>query len=207
MADFHERLALLKLIQSQRRTTRRSLAMASFYAAQVVLCASILLGAYRYAHARGVYVAIISTCLCVQPVLDQAIGASAVRIAANFVGGMVGVMVAKTLGDGGWQTLVGLVVVCFVCEWLRLDLGLRTACVTVTIVMLANIGNVMLTSEERCLDVFLGCGLAVGVQYVASIVRQRMGWAEALAPGPLPHATTSSAPPAIARPSPVASPS
>jgi hypothetical protein len=62
-------------------------------------------------------------------------------------------------------------VVVIVCESLRLDPALRTACVAVIIVLTANEGHVRNSSFERFSAVVLGCLMAMSVQIITDILR------------------------------------
>ena len=173
MAIFHlhELAALRQLVQSPRPTRKQTLLVAAVFAAQVVACATVLHGAYHFAHAAGVNWAIVSAVLVLQPGIEQSIAASAVRIAANLIGALIGLFVGYTLGTGSGQVVLAMVIVVFICEPLRLDFGLRTACVSVIIVMTANVGSVLSSSVERFGAVLIGCGLAVVVQLMTDRLR------------------------------------
>jgi uncharacterized membrane protein YgaE (UPF0421/DUF939 family) len=179
LPEHFERPALLRLIQSSRRTTRQTLAVATIFAVQAVICALVLTFAYARAHAAGAYWAIVSAVLVLQPGIEQSISASAIRIAANLIGAATGLAVGWAFGTGVWQVPLAMVIVCYICEFLRLDLGLRTACVSVVIVMLANEGRVTTTSLERVVAVLVGCVFAVVLQIlfdrVGCWLRRRSG--------------------------------
>lgn len=172
--EHFERPALLTLIQSPRRTTRQTLAVATMFAVQSVICTLILTFAYARAHSAGVYWAIVSAVLVLQPGIEQSISASAIRIAANLIGATTGLAIGWAFGTGVWQVPLAIVLVCFICEFLKLDLGLRTACVSVVIVMLANEGRVTTTSLERVAAVLAGCVVAVILQIVLDRVGSRI---------------------------------
>jgi uncharacterized membrane protein YgaE (UPF0421/DUF939 family) len=182
MIENYERLAVLRLIQSQRQADAQTLKTAAWYAVQVVLSAGLLILGYRIAHAPAAVWAVVSAVLVIQPVLEQALAASLVRICANAVGGVVGIIVARLLGDGVWQILLAMVIVIFICERLRLDLGLRTACVSVAIIMMVRDGAVASTGVQRLVAVIVGCVLALLVQVAAECVRRLLGWKAAIAP-------------------------
>jgi uncharacterized membrane protein YgaE (UPF0421/DUF939 family) len=166
MAIFNrqESTALRQLVQSPRPTKKQTLLVAAVFAAQVIICSVLLHLGYRSAHAAGVNWAIISAVLVLQPGIGQSIAASAVRIAANLIGAVIGLIVGYAVGTGSWQVVLAMVIVVFICEPLRLDFGLRTACVSVIIVMTANGGNVLTSSIQRFSAVLIGCGIAVVIQ-------------------------------------------
>lgn len=179
--DF-ERPALLRQILAPRQTTRQTLAVATLFALQAVICTVVLSIAYRMAHVSAVTWAIVSAILVLQPGIQQSISASAVRILANLIGATVGFIVGRAFGPGAWQVPVALVIVAYVCEGLRLDLGLRTACVSVVIVMLANEGRVATSSVERLAAVLIGCAFAVVLQLLFDRARRWLGRATTAPP-------------------------
>ena len=165
------------MIRADRPNNRQTLQMALLYAGQVVLCSWVLMEGYKWWGSPAALWAVVSAALVIQPVIEQAISASAVRIAANTVGGIGGIIVGHFLGDGIWQFLLALVLVVFMCEFLRLDLGLRTACVSVAVIMLRSEGGrVISTGQERLVAVVIGCVTALCMQLLAEIVRKRLGW-------------------------------
>ncbi len=170
--DKTEYLALLRRVQSERRTTRETLHEAALYALQVILCAILLLWGYSTFHAPSVMWAIVSAILVVQPGLEQSISTSAVRIAANLVGGAIGFAIGALLGTSAVPLLAALVITVFVCEILRLDLGLRTACVATLIVMTSPAGNISASSFERLSAVLIGCLTAVFIQLAMHLPRR-----------------------------------
>lgn len=172
-------------IQSPRQSKQRRLAIATLFAGQVIVCTLILQAAYFALRAPGVNWAIISAVLVLQPGIAQSLSASAVRIAANLIGAITGLLIGYSLGTGWPQILAGMVAVIFICEPLRLDYGLRTACVSVIIVMTANGGiDVLTASFDRFVAVVAGCGLALLVQLLADRIREQLGWGDLLAPPP-----------------------
>ena len=74
-----------------------------------------------------------------------------------------------------WQFLLALVLVVFICDLLKLDLGLRTACVSVAVIMLRSEGHVLTTSRERLVAVVIGCVTALLVQLLAKAVQKNSG--------------------------------
>lgn len=196
MFDRNELATLVKTIQiqSQRDRKGQGIALATLFSGQVLACSILLHSGYYLMNARGVYWAIVSAILVLQPGLQQSANASAARIAANIIGAGTGLAVGILLGTDAWHVAMALVIVIFICEPLRLDFGLRTACVSTIIVMAAHGSESVLTMGiERCLSVIVGCVLAMVVQIAAERIRRKLGWLELLAPPP------SSSPPAPAR--------
>jgi uncharacterized membrane protein YgaE (UPF0421/DUF939 family) len=177
MLDSNEHLALLRLVLSQPRSTRQALATAALFSLQAAICTALLLWGYHLAGKPGAMWAIISAVLVLQPGLVQSLSASVVRIVANVVGALSALAVSRLLGTGGWQVIVALIVVIFLCTLLRLELALRTACASVIIVMMSD-GRVFMPAAERSSAVIIGCTLAVLVQLLAEGARKRLGWEE-----------------------------
>jgi uncharacterized membrane protein YgaE (UPF0421/DUF939 family) len=190
MLERYERFAILRLIQSDRPNNRESFQTAVLYAAQVVLSATLLMEGYRLYGSPAALWAVVSAVMVVQPAMEQSIAASAVRIAANLVGGVVGILIGHFLGDGIWQILLSLVLVVFICDLFKLDLGLRTACVSVAVIMMRGENGVISTGSQRLTAVIIGCVTALLVQVLAEAVRKKVGWhgpdMSALVPQPPP---------------------
>jgi len=176
MLEPHERFAILRLIQADRPTNRQTLQTACLYAAQVILAVLLVMEGYRLWGSPAGLWAVVSAILVVQPAMEQSIATSAVRIAANIIGGIAGILIGHFLGSGIWQFLLALVLVVFVCDLLKLDLGLRTACVSVAVIMLKSEGRVISTSQERMVAVIIGCVVALCVQLLAEWIRKKIGW-------------------------------
>jgi uncharacterized membrane protein YgaE (UPF0421/DUF939 family) len=177
MLEPHERFSIFRLIQADRPSNRETLQTAALYAAQVVLAVTLLMEGYHIWSVHSPLWAVVSAILVVQPAMEQSISTSAVRIAANTVGGLSGIVVGIFLGDGIWQFLLALVLVVIICEIFKLDLALRTACVSVAVIMLrSESGRVAATSWQRLFGVFIGCVTALIVQILAEMIRRRLGW-------------------------------
>jgi len=172
MLEPHEQQAILRLIRSQPRPAAESLRTAALYTGQVLVTVGLLLAGYRLAHGSAVMWALVSAVLVVQPALEQSIATSVVRVAANTIGGIVGILIARFFGDGVWQMLVALVIVVFICERLHLDLGLRTACVSLIIVMMSNGSEVFSSGKQRLSAVVIGCVSALIVQLIFEAIRK-----------------------------------
>ena len=191
MLDQNETRAFLRLIRSDRRTTRESLQAAILYALQAILSSVLLIVGYRLTHAHALTWAIISAILVIQPGIEQSLAASAVRIAANLIGGLIGLAIGELLGIGHPQLLLALLLTVFACEFLRIDLGLRTACVATIIVMTSIDGNITTSAVERLSAVLIGCLTAVIVQIFAERIRRLTGWVEPLLSPLAPKSSTS----------------
>jgi uncharacterized membrane protein YgaE (UPF0421/DUF939 family) len=169
-------------VRAQRRVTRRSVLVAVVYAFKVAICTAILMYAYHRAHQSGVLWAVVSAVLVLQPGLEQSLQASLTRIAANVIGATVGLAVGQWWGESTLQLIVALVIVIGFCEVFRLDLGIRTACASTAIVMLATGGGSVLHSGvQRMTAVLIGCLVAIVVQFASEAIRKLShGWSERL---------------------------
>jgi len=180
MLDQNEALEFLRLIRAERRTTRQSFQAAILYALQVLLSCLLLIVGYQLAHAAALTWALVSAVLVIQPGIEQSLAASAVRIAANLVGGLIGLAIGQFIGLGYSEVLLAILLTVFVCELLRLDLGLRTACVAVIIVMTSIDGRVTTSAAERLSAVLVGCLTAVLVQFLIDHLRRLTNWTDPL---------------------------
>jgi uncharacterized membrane protein YgaE (UPF0421/DUF939 family) len=169
-----EKKALEKCFKLPRPTLRESLLLAAIYAAQAVLCATVLTVAYAWESAPDVGWAIISSILVLQPGITESLAASVVRILANIVGAAVALIVVGLLGIGLWQVLLAIVVIVFLCELLRLDMGLRAACVSAIIIMTFHESNVFMVGVARSISVIIGSALAVVVQIAGSRLKHSL---------------------------------
>ena len=163
--------ALSEIFKLPRPTIRQTAIFSALYIAQAIVCILALKGLYAHFGWLGGLWAMISAVLALQPGTRQSLATSIVRIHANTVGAAVGFLVGRYLGDGLWQLLAAITLVVIVCESLRLDPALRTACVAVIIVLTANNGHVATSSLERFSSVLLGCGMAMAVQIITDIAR------------------------------------
>jgi uncharacterized membrane protein YgaE (UPF0421/DUF939 family) len=165
---------LLSRVQAPRRTTWQSLGLAVVFAVEVLIAGVILVTGYGYFNAAGYGWALVSAILVLQPGLEQSLTTALVRIAANLIGTSAGLLVGYRWGVGTKEILGAIIVVVFLCEVFRLDLGLRSACVSVIIVMTANEGKVVSSSIERGVAVVVGCVLALILQLIFERVLARL---------------------------------
>lgn len=179
MLDQNEALAFLRLVSAERRTTRQSLQIAVLYALQVLLSASLLIIGFHIANSQALIWALVSATLVIQPGIEQSLRASAVRIAADLVGGLIGIAIAELLGLGYAQLLFAILLTVFVCELLRLDLGLRTSCVATIIVMTASVdGKITTSAFERLAAIIIGCLTALLIQFLIDRLRRLIAWTD-----------------------------
>jgi uncharacterized membrane protein YgaE (UPF0421/DUF939 family) len=144
------------------------------YAAQVALCSGLLWGAYAQVGASAANWAVVSSVVVLQPGWTQSFQASVFRIAANLLGSLVGLAFGSLLGTGAWQVIAAMMVVVFCCLALRLEQSLRTACVSVIIVMTNSLGSIATTGVQRVIAVFIGSTLAVIVQLLFEAAFRRL---------------------------------
>lgn len=149
---------------------------AAFFALELALAATLISSIYNFLGKPGSMWAIISAVLVLYPGINQSFSAALLRIAANLLGGLVGVAMAYCLGTDTPQVIFALVIVIFIGEWLRMDLALRTACVATIIVMCANEHNFRLTAVERIAAVIGGCIAALAVQMAMRPISRRLSY-------------------------------
>ncbi len=167
-----ERQAIREVFKLPRATMRESMILATIYAAQAITCALLLTLGYQIAKAPGLGWAIISAIIVLQPGIQASLATSIARICANIVGALVAVAVVRFAGDGTWQLLLAITLIVFLCEALRLDMGIRAACVSAVIVMTFHETRVVTTSVDRSIAVMIGSALAVIVQIAGSRLKQ-----------------------------------
>lgn len=167
--------SLSPTILARRRSWKRNLLLACSYSAQAVVASAILLLLRLFMDPLAVAWAIISAIIAIQPGLQQSLTASLTRIIANIVGALVGLALGEILGVGPWQTLVGIVIVVLLCQFFRLEDGLRIACIAVVIVLYLSAASVAHSAIERSITVIIGCVVGTMVQFGAEAVSRRLG--------------------------------
>ena len=93
--------------------------------------------------------------------MEKSLAASIVRVLANLIGVGTGVIVSMAFPQGFAAVAVSLVVVILLCELLRLDLGVRSACASLLIVMLSPDPALLHRGEQRAAAVIVGCGIGL----------------------------------------------
>jgi uncharacterized membrane protein YgaE (UPF0421/DUF939 family) len=173
-------------ILSPPRTAGEMWAIGGAYALEVTLCVVLLRLGYQRFEASSVIWAIVTAVVVLQPGVQQSLVASAQRIVANLIGACVGFATQLLPASlDGWRNLPGLVVVVFLCQVLRLEQSLRTACVSLLIVT-ASAESVGSTALQRCGSVVVGSFTALAVQGLVELVvgqLRRRSAPEAAAPG------------------------
>lgn len=164
-----------RAVVAKRRPVRQSLLMATLFAVQVAACASLLYWGYDHFRWQAVGWAIVSAVLVLIPDLQQSVSTALARVAANIVGALVGFVVASLLHQQGpLAVIVAMVAVSYICHVLRLDLGVRTACVAVIIVMTAHPGEIRVSVTERFSAVMIGCATGVTAQLIVLAIERKM---------------------------------
>jgi uncharacterized membrane protein YgaE (UPF0421/DUF939 family) len=164
-------MALLDTVRAQRQI---SFAQAAVFAAEAVVCVLAALKLYERMGSAGGLWAAVSAVLVLQPGVQQSLAASVVRVIANLLGAGTGVVVSLIFPHGTAAVCVSLAVLILLCEWLRLDLGLRSACASLLIVTLSPDPELLHRGVERAVAVLVGCGIALTLQFALQLVRQRV---------------------------------
>ncbi len=141
--------------------------MATLFAVEAAGSAVFLYGAYAWFGGQAVGWAIVSAVLVLIPDLQQSVATAFARVSANVVGALVGLLVAQFLGQTPFAIIVAMIAVSYICHVLRLDLGVRTACVAVIIIMTAHPGEIHVSVRERFIAVICGCLTGVTAQLIA----------------------------------------
>lgn len=135
-------------------------------AVEAVICTFAIVWGFQLAHKPGAIWALVSAVIVLRPGFEDSLRASEIRIAANMVGALVGVVVsvaARASGPG--QIAAALALVILICHWPPLENGVRSACAGVVIVMMHE-GSVTHMGLERLAAVLVGCLTAMVVGYV-----------------------------------------
>ncbi|MGH7243531.1 MAG: FUSC family protein [Phycisphaerales bacterium] len=172
---------------SRPKPWKLNLVLAASYSLQAIVASLILSIGYWFTDALAVTWAIISAVIAIQPGLQQSLTASLTRIVANIVGAIVGLGLGLVIGIGPWQVLIGIVVVVVICQFFRLEDGLRIACIAVVIVLSMNLGSTVIHSAvERSITVIAGCVVGTMVQFGAEALSRKLGVHDLLfAPAPV----------------------
>jgi uncharacterized membrane protein YgaE (UPF0421/DUF939 family) len=159
-------------IQAQRGITSQSVAESCVYAGQAVAATLLILAAYEWAGHPGGMWAAVSAVLVLQPGFRQSLAASAIRVMANLLGAGIAVTVGLSVQSRAGAVCLSLVLIVMVCEFAKLDAGVRSACVSV-LVVLAGSGTLYDRGMERATGVAIGCGMALGLQLLVQPALQR----------------------------------
>ena len=134
------------------------------YAVEAAICSALLWTGYARLGFDGARWAVVSSIVVLQPGVTQSFQASVFRILANLIGAAVGFVMAWLLGTDPGHVILAMLTVVFCCLALRLEQSLRSACVSVIIVMTTADGHVVASGIQRAVGVSIGATLAVSVQ-------------------------------------------
>jgi uncharacterized membrane protein YgaE (UPF0421/DUF939 family) len=165
-------MAFLETVLAQREI---SWAQACIFAAQAVVCTAAAVTIYSWADAPGGLWAAVSAVLVLQPGVKQSMAASVVRVIANLLGAGTGVVVTLAFPHGLAAVCLALAVLILLCELLRLDAGLRSACASLLIVTLSPDPELLHRGVERAVAVCVGCGIALVLQLALHWLRRPGG--------------------------------
>ena len=132
---------------------------------EAVICTFGIVWGFALVHKPGAIWALVSAVIVLRPGFEDSLRASEVRIAANIVGALVGVVVGVAArASGPVQIALALALVILICHWPPLEKGVRSACAGVVIVMMHE-GSVAHGGVERLAAVVVGCMTALVVGY------------------------------------------
>lgn len=139
-------------------------------AVEAVICTFGIVWGFALVHKPGAIWALVSAVIVLRPGFEDSLRASEVRIAANVVGALVGVVVSVAARAAGpVQIALALALVILICHWPPLEKGVRSACAGVVIVMMHE-GSVTHMGLERLAAVLVGCLTALVVGYAGDRV-------------------------------------
>jgi uncharacterized membrane protein YgaE (UPF0421/DUF939 family) len=144
------------------------------YAVEAAICASLLWTGYAWLGFDGGRWAVVSAIVVLQPGVTQSFHSSVFRILANLIGVTVGLAAVWLLGSQPWQVILAMLTVIVCCLALRLEQSLRSACVSVIIVMTTGEGHVLANGIQRAVGVAIGATLAVSVQLLLETLLRRL---------------------------------
>jgi uncharacterized membrane protein YgaE (UPF0421/DUF939 family) len=167
----------MKFLETVRAQREISMAQAVIFAVQAVICTLAAVGIYDWARASGGMWAAVSAVLVLQPGVQKSLIASIIRVIANLLGVGTGVVVSLAFPHGLAAVAISLALLIILCELLRLDLGLRSACASLLIVTLSPDPSLLHRGVERAVAVLTGCGIALVLQLALHWIRRRSGTA------------------------------
>jgi uncharacterized membrane protein YccC len=158
-----EEVGFIGSIQAPRDITSRSVAESCVYAGQAVVASLAILAGYNWAGRQGGMWAAVSAVLVLQPGFRQSLAASVIRVIANLLGAGIAVVVGLAVASRPAAVGLSLVLIILVCEFAKLDAGVRSACASVLIVSVGA-GDIYGRGLERATAVAIGCGMALALQ-------------------------------------------
>jgi|SRR5579872_270075 len=159
-------MKVLQAVQAKRKSTKESLIEAGVFALQASISALLIVPAYDHFKAPGALWAVVSAVLVLQPGFSQSLTSSSVRVVANLLGAGIAALIGLTLGDQLPEICLALISIILICEFARLDQGVRSACASVLIVMMKTDETILQRSVERATAVAIGCGVALLLQII-----------------------------------------
>ncbi len=156
-------MPLFSQIQAEREVTRATVAESLVYAAQGVAVTLLIFAAYSWTGSSGALWAAVSAVLVLQPGFRRSLAASAIRVIANLLGAGLGIVAGLEFADRAVSVSVALVAIILICEFAKLDAGVRSACASVLIVSMGT-GTLYERGVERASAVAIGCGAALALQ-------------------------------------------
>jgi uncharacterized membrane protein YgaE (UPF0421/DUF939 family) len=150
-------------IQAQRDISSQSVAESFVYAGQAVVATLAILAAYEWAGKPGAMWAAVSAVLVLQPGFRQSLAASAIRVIANMLGAGIAIVVGLSVANRTAAVCLSLLLIIMVCEFAKLDAGVRSACASVLIVSIGS-GTLYERGVERATAVAIGCAVALALQ-------------------------------------------
>jgi uncharacterized membrane protein YgaE (UPF0421/DUF939 family) len=139
---------------------------------EAIACTYLLFYGFKAFGKQDAIWALVSAVIVLRPGFEDSLRASQVRIAANLVGGAVGLAAGLTLGMGAGPIALALFIVILVCYWKPLQPGVRSACAGVVIVMMHE-GSVRQSAFGRFSAVVIGCLAAMAIGYLGHQIFRR----------------------------------
>jgi uncharacterized membrane protein YccC len=167
-----EEVGMIASIQAKRDITSQSVAESVVYAGQAVVATLVILAGYDWAGKPGAMWAAVSAVLVLQPGFRQSLAASAIRVAANLLGAGIAVVVGLNVHNRTGAVCLSLMLIILVCEFAKLDAGVRSASASVLIVSIGS-GDIYGRGLERGMAVAIGCGMALALQLLMQPAMQQ----------------------------------
>jgi uncharacterized membrane protein YgaE (UPF0421/DUF939 family) len=158
--------------RSAERQEERKLTVSLVQGIEAVACTFLLICGFAFAGRPGAIWALVSAVIVLRPGFQESFHASRARVAANLVGALVGVAVGSTMGSQPAAIALALFLVILMCHWQPLQVGVRSACSGVVIVMMHE-GHIRESGFERFLAVVIGCCVALIIGFLGDRLYRR----------------------------------
>jgi uncharacterized membrane protein YgaE (UPF0421/DUF939 family) len=142
------------------------------YALRTMFAAVISLVVSRWLHIGTPIWAVVSAVVVIVPEHHASVANAALRVVANLVGAGIGLAVGIVGLPSIPSLLIGLPIVAGLCRLFGLDAAVRSASVSVIIVLLRDPHGVLGSSESRVVQVLLGCLIALAISIVAARIER-----------------------------------